>query len=98
MQADHVWRLVRDLESELLDVKVRGVLWIGRLNQNIRTKMVRHFVRLTPPRKILKSLWRTHSCVPRSHPCERCETGTGRRHECRRGTQESSACATSHTE
>src|ERR1700734_732136 len=31
-----------------------------------RTRLV-----LVRPRKILKSLWRTHSCVPRSHSCER---------------------------
>src|SRR3984957_19422928 len=44
--------------------------------------------------------WRTHSCVPRSHSCERwpfvigvpslraLKKAAGRRHECRRGTQE----------
>jgi len=30
-----------------------------------------------------KLTWRTHSCVPRSHSCERCcEPGTMRRHDC----------------
>jgi hypothetical protein len=35
--------------------------------------------------------WRTHSCVPRSHSCERQSRimpGSKRSHECERSTQE----------
>src|ERR1700730_9845843 len=43
MEADHIRRLFRDLEAELLYVEQCGVLRIVRLNQNIRTKFVCHF-------------------------------------------------------
>ena len=38
MEADEVWVLVGDLESEMRDVEECGVLWILRLNQNICSK------------------------------------------------------------
>jgi hypothetical protein len=40
MEADQVWLLVCDLESELRNVEQRGFLGVLRLNQYIRTKAV----------------------------------------------------------
>jgi hypothetical protein len=48
VEADHVRRLVCNLEPKLCDIKGRCGFWIFRLNQDIRTKLVCH-VRSLPP-------------------------------------------------
>jgi hypothetical protein len=42
MKTDHVRFLVVDLESEMLDVEKRSLLWIRRLNQNVFAETVCH--------------------------------------------------------
>src|SRR5271165_4614660 len=46
VEADHIRLLVRDLESETVDVARRCLIRIGCLNQNVRTKSVCHVASL----------------------------------------------------